>query len=113
MVQEQADLSVLTVTSVDHIQEVEQLEEGHIGMDVFDVGLQEGILQRRLGYAQGALALEVGDLILAYPVGQWFHPGRQESQVLIGLIQTVGKELNRVPGDLVGVAETRPLHCFV
>lgn len=120
MIQEEADLATLTVTSVYHIQEVKQLEEGHVGMDIFDVGLQESVLQRAVRYAQGALALEVGDLILADLVGQWLDPGRQERQRvdLIGLVQVaraVAKELHGVPGNLAGVrvwAKARPLDCF-
>lgn len=120
MVQEQADLTSLAVTGVYDVQEVEQLEEGHVGVDIFDIGLQKGVLQRRVGYTQGALALEVRDLVLADPVGQWFDPGRQERQRvdLTGLVQeaqAVAKELQGVPGDLAGVrvwADARPLDCF-
>ena len=46
MVQEQADLPVPAVTSVYHIQEVEQLQEGHVRVNIFDVSLEEGVLQR-------------------------------------------------------------------
>lgn len=120
MIQEQADLATLAVTSVYHIQEVKQLEERHVGMDIFDVGLQESVLQRTVRYVQGALALEVGDLIRADLVGQWLDPGRQEGQRvdLIGLVQVaqaVAEELHGVPGDLAGVrvwTEARSLDCF-
>lgn len=121
MVQEQADLTSLAVTGVDDVQEVEQLEEGHVGVDMFDVGLQKSVLQRAVWYAQGSLALEVGDLILADPVGQWFDPWRQERQRvdLIGFVQVAQavatKELHGVPRDLAGVSvwtEARPLDCF-
>jgi hypothetical protein len=111
MVQEQADLAFLAVGGVDHLQKVEQLEEGHVGVDIFDVGLQEGVLQRTVGYAQGALALEIGDLILANSVGQWFDPGRQVRTWFVE--QVAAEELHGVPGDLAGVAEARPLRCFV
>lgn len=109
MVQKQADLATLAVAGVYQVQEVEQLEERHVGVDIFDIGLQQGILKRRVGEAQGTLALEVRNLIGADLVGQWFDPSRQKGQRvdLIGLVQearaAVTIELHRIPGNLAGV----------
>lgn len=58
LIQQQTNLTTRAISGIDRGQKVVQLHQRHVGVNIFDVRLQQCILQRQTGERQGPLGTE-------------------------------------------------------
>jgi hypothetical protein len=105
LVEKKACLSILAIASVNDAEKVVQVHKRHIRVDIFDVSLQWGILKRENRYRQGALDLQVVD-ILCCNLGR---ERAQESRKLGGGGSLLPKRAERL-GDAEIIEDRRAGH---
>lgn len=62
---------------MDCVQEIVQLDQGHVRVNIFHIGLEQGVLQSELGKRQRALGMEVLDIVRGELAGQRLDKGRK------------------------------------
>ena len=88
MVQEQADLTIQALSTVDDAEELVQIHERHVRVDILHIGLEQGVLQAGIGQGEGPLGVQVGHIFRGHLGGQRSHKRRQVD-ARIGRIERV------------------------
>lgn len=102
MVEEQADLSVESITAVDHAQEVMEVHERHVRMYILGVRLEKLILQCYRRQSEGALEMEICDIFGRNLGGQRSNERRE---LRVGIMVLEGAE--ELGGAAVATREGR------
>ncbi|EPE02967.1 hypothetical protein F503_08844 [Ophiostoma piceae UAMH 11346] len=103
MVQQQADGAVLAVAVVDGLEQRVQLEQRHVRVHKLDVGVQKGALQRDVGQREGALAVQVHNVLGGHLAGQRADEAGQEgSHLLLGVAELAIDRQEREAGEVQG-----------
>lgn len=103
LIEEQAGLAVEAVTAVDDAEELMDVHERHVGVDILDVCLQEGVLEGDGGQSQGSLDVKVADILGGNLGRQGTDKGWQlgaEVRVLEGVEELGGAVVGAKEGGL-------------